>query len=86
MLTDDSGSDKPGPGAADGAESELGSDGLSEKFGENEFLCVHSVPACTRMHFTQAFDAHTHSANQKLRKVLVLIGSACTHTHTHTHM
>lgn len=35
MLTDDSGSDKSGPGAADAAESDLGSDGLSEKFGKS---------------------------------------------------
>lgn len=33
VLTDDSGSDKPGPVAADGAESELGTDGVSDKYG-----------------------------------------------------
>ena len=35
MLTDDSGSDKSAPGAAGGAESDLGTDGLSENFGKS---------------------------------------------------
>lgn len=36
MLTDDSsGSDKTGAVAADGAQSDLGADGLSEKFGKS---------------------------------------------------
>ena len=35
MLTDDSGSDKTQPGETDGAESELGADGLSDKFGKS---------------------------------------------------
>lgn len=34
MLTDDSGSVKPEPGVAVGAESDLGTDDFSEKFGE----------------------------------------------------
>lgn len=37
MLTDDLGSDKTGAGAAEGAQSDLGSDGLSEKFGKSSF-------------------------------------------------
>lgn len=38
VLTDDSGSDKTGPGAAEGTEPELGNDGLSDKFGKS-FTC-----------------------------------------------
>lgn len=34
VSTDDSGSDKPGPSAADGTESELSTDDLSEKLGK----------------------------------------------------
>lgn len=34
VLTDDSASDKTGPAAADGAETERSTDGLSEKLGK----------------------------------------------------
>lgn len=43
VSTDDSGSDKTGPGAADGAESELGTDGLSEKLGKSTPTVVQPV-------------------------------------------
>lgn len=43
MLTDDSGSDKTEPGTADGTESNLGTDGLSEKFGKSSVGSVADI-------------------------------------------
>lgn len=42
VFSDDTGADKKGPGATEGAESGLGNDGLLEKFGKSS-ACPESV-------------------------------------------